>query len=53
MPRSWGKDIGGVPQEIGTDGKSFWGRPWPKVGCCATFDDDNDEEHMSSKHVEA
>ena len=35
MPRSWGKDIGGVPQEIGTDGRSHWGRPWLKVGCCA------------------
>jgi len=35
MPRSWGKDIGGVPQEIGTDSRSFWGRSWFKVGCCA------------------
>ena len=35
MPRSWGKDTGGVPQETGTDGRSFWGRPWLTVGCCA------------------
>jgi hypothetical protein len=35
MPRSWGKVIGGVPQEIGTDCRSFWVRPWLKVGCCA------------------
>jgi hypothetical protein len=29
------KDIEGAPQEIGTEGRSFWGRPWLKVGCCA------------------
>jgi len=48
MPRSWGKDIGGVLQEIGTDGRSFWGKPWLIVGYCANYDDDDDDDATGS-----
>jgi hypothetical protein len=28
--------------KAGTDGRSFWGRSWLKLGCCSN-DDDNDD----------
>jgi hypothetical protein len=35
-------------QGIGTDGGSFWRRPWPKLGCCVN---DDDEAHEGGKVV--
>ena len=44
MPGSWGREIGGMLQRIGTAGRSFWRRPWLKRGCCVNDDDDDDDE---------
>jgi len=42
MPGSWGREIGGTLQGIGTAVRSFWRRPWLKRGCCVNDDDDGD-----------
>ena len=48
MPGSWGREIGGMLQGIGTAGRSFWRRPWLKGGCCANDDDDDDDDDDDS-----
>ena len=40
MPRSWGREIGGMLQGIGTAGGSFKRRLWLKTGCNGSDDDD-------------
>ena len=45
MPGSWGRETGRMPPGTGTTGRSFWGRPWLKRGCCA-----NDYDVVESKN---
>jgi hypothetical protein len=52
MPRSWGREIGGVLQGTATAGGSFKGRPWLKMGCCADDDDDDNETRVSYNEIE-
>jgi len=47
MPGSWGREIGGMVQGIGTAGRSFWRKPWLKRGCCAN-DDYYDENSVGT-----
>ena len=44
MPRSWGREIGGMLQGIGTAGGNFKRRFWLKTGCNANDDDDDDDD---------
>ena len=36
-----GRETVRMPPGTGTTGRSFWGRPWLKRGCCANDDDDD------------
>ena len=49
MAGSWGRETGGVLQGVGTAGRSFWRRPWPKRGCCASDDDDDDDVSLTCR----
>ena len=51
LPGSWGREIGGMVQGIGTAGRSFWRRPWLKRGCCANGDDTESQNMFTNRNV--
>jgi hypothetical protein len=44
MPRSWGREIGGMLRGKGTAGGSLKRRPGLEIGCCANDDDDDGDD---------